>query len=44
MSDEETGRVDIDKIWIAHDVGKPINPLLAIGQIEGSVYMGLARH
>jgi len=39
--DEETGIVRVEKIWIAHDVGKPINPLLAIGQIEGSVYMGL---
>jgi CO/xanthine dehydrogenase Mo-binding subunit len=39
--DEETGLVRVEKIWIAHDVGKPINPLLAIGQIEGSVYMGL---
>jgi CO/xanthine dehydrogenase Mo-binding subunit len=39
--DEDTGWVTIDKIWIAHDVGKAINPLLAIGQIEGSVYMGL---
>jgi 4-hydroxybenzoyl-CoA reductase alpha subunit len=39
--DEETGEIGIDKIWIAHDVGKAINPLLAIGQIEGSVYMGL---
>jgi 4-hydroxybenzoyl-CoA reductase alpha subunit len=39
--DEETGVVRVEKIWIAHDVGKAINPLLAIGQIEGSVYMGL---
>ncbi|TDI36930.1 MAG: aldehyde oxidase [Acidobacteria bacterium] len=39
--DEDTGWVKIEHIWIAHDVGKPINPLLAIGQIEGSVYMGL---
>ena len=39
--DPETGWVKIHQIWIAHDVGKPINPLLAIGQIEGSVYMGL---
>lgn len=39
--DPETGWVTIHQIWIAHDVGKPINPLLAIGQIEGSVYMGL---
>jgi 4-hydroxybenzoyl-CoA reductase alpha subunit len=39
--DGDTGEIGIDKIWIAHDVGKAINPLLAIGQIEGSVYMGL---
>jgi 4-hydroxybenzoyl-CoA reductase subunit alpha len=39
--DDETGIIRIEKIWIAHDVGKPINPLLAIGQVEGSVYMGL---
>ena len=29
------------KIWIAHDVGKCINPVLVMGQVEGSVYMGL---
>ncbi|HXV61269.1 MAG TPA: molybdopterin cofactor-binding domain-containing protein [Vicinamibacteria bacterium] len=39
--DPETGVIRIERIWIAHDVGKPINPILAIGQIEGSVYMGL---
>jgi CO/xanthine dehydrogenase Mo-binding subunit len=39
--DPDTGFIKIHKIWIAHDVGKSINPLLAIGQIEGSVYMGL---
>ena len=39
--DPETGFITIEKIWIAHDVGKAINPLLAVGQIEGSVYMGL---
>jgi CO/xanthine dehydrogenase Mo-binding subunit len=26
---------------MAHDAGKSINPLLVIGQVEGSVYMGL---
>ncbi|HEY2942901.1 MAG TPA: molybdopterin cofactor-binding domain-containing protein, partial [Vicinamibacteria bacterium] len=40
-ADRETGIVRIDKVWIAHDVGKSINPLLVIGQVEGSVYMGL---
>jgi CO/xanthine dehydrogenase Mo-binding subunit len=40
-ADRETGILRIDKVWIAHDVGKSINPLLVIGQVEGSVYMGL---
>ncbi len=39
--DPETGMVRVPKIWIAHDVGQSINPLLVIGQVEGSVYMGL---
>ncbi len=40
-ADRETGIIRVDKVWIAHDVGKSINPLLVIGQVEGSVYMGL---
>jgi xanthine dehydrogenase molybdopterin-binding subunit B len=28
-------------VWIAHDIGRAINPTLARGQVEGSVYMGL---
>jgi 4-hydroxybenzoyl-CoA reductase alpha subunit len=39
--DLETGILTIPKIWIAHDVGKCINPALVMGQVEGSVYMGL---
>jgi 4-hydroxybenzoyl-CoA reductase alpha subunit len=39
--DPETGIYTVPKIWIAHDVGRAINKALAIGQIEGSVYMGL---
>src|SRR5439155_6891509 len=39
--DAETGIIKVHKIWIAHDIGRAINPLLAIGQVEGSVYMGL---
>jgi len=38
--DEETGRVDVLKIWAAHDCGKALNPTMVEGQIEGSVYMG----
>jgi CO/xanthine dehydrogenase Mo-binding subunit len=38
--DEETGEVVVEKIWLAHDVGQAINPLLVAGQVEGSAYMG----
>jgi CO/xanthine dehydrogenase Mo-binding subunit len=39
--DPETGLFRVDKVWIAHDVGKCINPVLVMGQVEGSVYMAL---
>jgi 4-hydroxybenzoyl-CoA reductase subunit alpha len=39
--DADTGIVTVERIWIAHDVGKSINPVLVMGQVEGSVYMGL---
>jgi 4-hydroxybenzoyl-CoA reductase subunit alpha len=39
--DPDTGIVRVPKVWIGHDLGQAINPLLAIGQVEGSVYMGL---
>ena len=40
-ADPETGIVRIDRVWIAHDIGRALNPLLVVGQIEGSIYMGL---
>ena len=39
--DPDTGDVKPMEIWIAHDVGRALNPLLVEGQVEGSVYMGL---
>ena len=39
--DPDTGIVVVERVWIAHDVGKSINPMLVMGQVEGSVYMGL---
>jgi 4-hydroxybenzoyl-CoA reductase subunit alpha len=39
--DEPTGGVRVVKVWIAHDIGRALNPVLVRGQIEGSVYMGL---
>ncbi len=40
-ADPRTGVVTVGKVWIAHDVGRSINPLLVVGQVEGGVYMGL---
>ncbi|HJS42829.1 MAG TPA: molybdopterin cofactor-binding domain-containing protein [Gemmatimonadales bacterium] len=39
--DPETGIVRVPTIWIAHDVGRSINSAAVIGQVEGSIYMGL---
>jgi len=41
VADARTGLITVNKVWIAHDVGRAINPLLVEGQVEGSVYMGL---
>ncbi|MGH7458108.1 MAG: molybdopterin cofactor-binding domain-containing protein [Longimicrobiaceae bacterium] len=38
--DSETGFVDVKTIWVAHDCGKAINPVIVEGQMEGSAYMG----
>src|SRR5205823_3944946 len=39
--DDDTGWIELDEIWIAHDIGRALNPLLVEGQVEGSVYMGI---
>jgi 4-hydroxybenzoyl-CoA reductase subunit alpha len=39
--DPETGIVRVPTIWIAHDVGRSINAAAVMGQVEGSIYMGL---
>ncbi|HET7197591.1 MAG TPA: molybdopterin cofactor-binding domain-containing protein [Burkholderiales bacterium] len=39
--DERTGWIHVPKIWIAHDIGRALNPTLARGQVIGGVYMGL---
>lgn len=39
--DLETGQYTVPKVWVAHDVGRCINSALVMGQVEGSVYMGL---
>jgi aldehyde oxidoreductase len=37
--DRDTG--EIERVVAAHDVGRAVNPLQCVGQIEGSVHMGL---
>jgi CO/xanthine dehydrogenase Mo-binding subunit len=36
-----TGWLAVKKVWIAHDIGRALNPTLVRGQVIGSVYMGL---
>lgn len=39
--DSETGKVKIEKYYIAYDVGKAINPMLVHGQLVGGMAQGL---
>ena len=40
-ADSKTGIVQVNKVWLAHDIGRSINPISVRGQVEGGVYMGL---
>jgi CO/xanthine dehydrogenase Mo-binding subunit len=40
LVDTQTGRVEVERIVAAHDVGKAINPRGVVGQIEGGCVMG----
>ncbi len=39
--DPATGFVRVERVYIGHDIGQSINPMLVMGQVEGGVYMGL---
>jgi CO/xanthine dehydrogenase Mo-binding subunit len=39
--DRTTGWITVPKVWVAHDIGRSLNPTLVRGQVEGSIYMGL---
>lgn len=39
--DPPTGWIHVPRVWIAHDIGRALNPTLVRGQVEGSVYMAL---
>ncbi len=38
--DPETYDIKVEKLWVAHDCGHALNPVVVEGQIEGSAYMG----
>lgn len=40
-ADPRTGQVHVNKVWLAHDIGRAINQLAVKGQVEGCVYMAL---
>jgi len=39
--DPESGLIDVERYFAAHDVGRALNPLACRGQIEGGVLFGL---
>jgi 4-hydroxybenzoyl-CoA reductase subunit alpha len=39
--DPETGWITVPRVWIGHDIGRALNPVLVRGQVEGGVYMGI---
>jgi 4-hydroxybenzoyl-CoA reductase subunit alpha len=39
--DPSSGWIHVPRVWIAHDIGRSLNPTLVRGQVEGSVYMAI---
>jgi hypothetical protein len=41
--DVSSGWIHVPRVWIAHDIGRALNPTLVRGQVERQVYMAIAR-
>jgi 4-hydroxybenzoyl-CoA reductase subunit alpha len=41
--DPDTAEIKVEKVWVAHDCGKALNPLAVEGQVQGSVWMGMGQ-
>ena len=41
--DPDTCEIHVDKVWVAHDCGRALNPLAVEGQVQGSVWMGMGQ-
>mgnify|MGYP001334057453 CR=1 FL=1 len=41
--DEDTGQIRVERVWVAHDCGRALNPLAVEGQVQGAVWMGMGQ-
>jgi 4-hydroxybenzoyl-CoA reductase subunit alpha len=41
--DPDTAEISVERVWVAHDCGRALNPLAVEGQVEGSVWMGMGQ-
>jgi aerobic carbon-monoxide dehydrogenase large subunit len=41
--DADTGAVEIDRYWSVNDVGRVVNPMVVIGQLEGGAAQGIGQ-
>lgn len=41
--DEDTGVIRVERVWVAQDCGRALNPLALEGQIQGAVWMGMGQ-
>jgi carbon-monoxide dehydrogenase large subunit len=41
--DPETGAVQIDRYWSVNDVGRVVNPMIVVGQLEGGAVQGIGQ-
>ena len=41
--DPDTGAVAVDRYWSVNDVGRVVNPMIVIGQLEGGALQGIGQ-
>jgi carbon-monoxide dehydrogenase large subunit len=41
--DPDTGAVEIDGYWSVNDVGRVVNPMVVVGQLEGGAAQGIGQ-
>jgi carbon-monoxide dehydrogenase large subunit len=41
--DPDTGAVEVDRYWSVNDVGRVVNPMIVVGQLEGGAVQGIGQ-